>query len=56
MDTQTMILKIISKQNQFKRPDTNLTNVYSITIIIISKKFTISRSMNNKIYKNNILI
>ena len=51
-----MILKIISKQNQFKRPDTNLTNVYSITIKIISKKFTIFCSMNNKIYKINILI
>ena len=27
MDTQTMVLETISKQNQFKRPDENLSDV-----------------------------
>ena len=27
MDTQTMVLETISKQNQFKRPHENLSNV-----------------------------
>ena len=27
MDTQTIVLETISKQNQFKRPDKNLSNV-----------------------------
>ena len=27
MDTQTMVLETISKQNQFKKPDKNLSNV-----------------------------